>query len=145
MSNTIPEVAKDMLEKIIGSAIYKKALHQAPRLAKNTQGILRLLRTALRKTQHLGVGGIVDVLREKVTTLGTLLRFYASGEYRQIEVGNLIKIIAGFIYFIAPIDLIPDFLPFIGFSDDVALFVYLMKSIDDELQKFERWKNDNRL
>ncbi len=144
MSNSIPEAAKDILEKVIGSAIYKKAMYKAPRLAKNAQGILKLLRAALLKTQHLGVGGVVDVLREKVTTLGTLLRFYASGEYRQIEIGNVVKIIAGFIYFIAPIDLIPDFLPFIGFSDDVALFVYLMKSIDDELQKFDQWKNDKR-
>jgi uncharacterized membrane protein YkvA (DUF1232 family) len=132
---------QSLLSKIIESAIYKSALGKAPRIAKNAKSLLKLLQTALTKTQELGVGGIFDVIREKITIMGTLIKAYVVGDYRQIELGSLVKIIAAFVYFISPIDIIPDFLPFIGLSDDVALLVFIFKSIDDELVKFDKWQN----
>lgn len=134
--------AKDLLSKVLSSTFYKSAFGKAPRIAKNADSILKLLQKALYKTQEMGVSGVFDLIREKVVILGSLLKFYAKGEYRQIELPNLLKIIAGFIYFISPIDLIPDFLPFIGLTDDVALFLFIMKSIDDELTKFDQWKKE---
>lgn len=131
---------KDLLSKVISSTFYKSALGKAPRIAKNADSLLKLLRNALLKTQKMGVGGMFDEIREKVTILGSLIKAYATGEYRQIELPNLLKIIAGLIYFISPIDLIPDFLPYIGLTDDVALLLFIMKSIDGELIKFDNWK-----
>ena len=133
---------KNLLFKILESTFYKVALRKAPRIAKNTDGLLKLLRNALLKTQKMGVGGVFDVIREKVTILGSLIKSYATGEYRQIELPNLLKIIAGFIYFVLPIDIIPDFLPFIGLTDDVALFMFIISSVDGELVKFEQWKKN---
>ncbi|WP_394993980.1 YkvA family protein [Emticicia sp.] len=137
---TISSKTKDLLSNILKSSFYKIALGKAPRIAKNADGLLKLLRNALLKTQKLGVGGVFDVVREKITLLGSLLKAYATGEYRQIELPSLLKIIAGFIYFISPIDLIPDFLPFIGLTDDVALLMFIINSIDGEITKFEQWK-----
>ena len=53
---------QSLLSKIIESAIYKSALGKAPRIAKNAKSLLKLLQTALTKTQELGVGGIFDVI-----------------------------------------------------------------------------------
>ena len=138
--STFGSTTKDLLSKILESTFYKIALKKAPRVAKNADGLLKLLRNALVKTQKLGAGGVFDVMREKVTLLGNLIKAYATGEYRQIEVSSLLKIIAGFIYFISPIDLIPDFLPFIGLTDDIALLMFIVNSIGDELVKFEQWQ-----
>jgi uncharacterized membrane protein YkvA (DUF1232 family) len=131
---------KDLLSKILESSFYKIALGKAPRLAKNANGLLNLLRNALLKTQKMGAGGVFDILREKITLLGGLIKAYATGEYRQIELPNLLKVIAGFVYFVSPIDLIPDFLPYIGLSDDVALLMFIINSIDNELLKFQQWQ-----
>ena len=133
---------KDLLFKVLESTFYKVALRKAPRIAKNTNGLLRLLRNVLLKTQKMGVGGVFDVIREKIIILGSLIKSYATGEYRQIELPNLLKIIAGFLYFILPIDIIPDFLPFIGLTDDVALFMFIISSIDGELVRFEQWNKN---
>jgi uncharacterized membrane protein YkvA (DUF1232 family) len=132
---------QSLLSKIIESAIYKSALGKAPRIAKNAKSLLKLLQTTLIKTQEMGIGGIFDVIREKITIMGTLIKAYAIGDYRQIELSSLVKIIAAFVYFISPIDIIPDFLPLIGLSDDVALLVFIFKSIDEELLKFNQWQN----
>ena len=133
---------KDLLFKVLESTFYKVALRKAPRIAKNTNGLLRLLRNVLLKSQKMGVGGVFDVIREKIIILGSLIKSYATGEYRQIELPNLLKIIAGFLYFILPIDIIPDFLPFIGLTDDVALFMFIISSIDGELVRFEQWNKN---
>ncbi|MFD2521724.1 YkvA family protein [Emticicia soli] len=129
-----------MLLRVIESAFYKSALRKAPRLAKNAHSLLNLLKSALVKVQSLGVGTTFDLLREKVVVLGSLLKAYATGEYRNIEFQNVLKVVAGFIYFISPIDLIPDFLPYVGLTDDVALLMFIIKSISNEIEKFEQWK-----
>jgi uncharacterized membrane protein YkvA (DUF1232 family) len=138
--STISSKTKNLLSKILESSFYKIALGKAPRIAKNADGLLKLLRNALLKTQKMGMGRMYDVIREKITLLGSLIKAYASGEYRQIELPSLLKVIAGLIYFVSPIDLIPDFLPYIGLTDDVALLLFIINSIDGELAKFEQWK-----
>ncbi|UTA69750.1 YkvA family protein [Emticicia sp. 21SJ11W-3] len=129
-----------LISKVLESVFYKTALRRAPRLAKNAHSLLKLLRNALVKVQSLGVGTTVDILRDKVVLLGGLIKSYATGEYRNIEIQNLLKVIAGFIYFVSPIDILPDFLPFVGLTDDVALLMFIIKSISDEIEKFEQWK-----
>jgi uncharacterized membrane protein YkvA (DUF1232 family) len=42
------------------------------------------------------------------------------------------------VYFISPFDFIPDVLPFIGFTDDLALVLWVGKSIKSELDEFEK-------
>jgi uncharacterized membrane protein YkvA (DUF1232 family) len=37
-----------------------------------------------------------------------------------------------------PFDFIPDFLPFIGFADDLAIVVWVGKAIKEELDEFEK-------
>lgn len=50
-------------------------------------------------------------------------------------------------YFISPIDLIPDFIPFVGFSDDlaaiVAALVMAQMYVDDEVKRLAREKIDD--
>jgi len=130
----------DLLSKILESFVFKSAMGKAPRIARNAESLLKLLRNSLQKTKELGVGGLADEIRNKVTLLGRLVKAYAAGQYRQVDNLSLIKIIAGLIYFLSPIDVIPDILPFVGLSDDVALLIFITKSIGDELQKFEDWE-----
>jgi uncharacterized membrane protein YkvA (DUF1232 family) len=42
-------------------------------------------------------------------------------------------VVAGLIYFISPIDAIPDFIPFIGYLDDLGVIMALLKFLGHEL------------
>ena len=132
----------DILSKVIKSIFYRTALGKAPKIARNASSLFKLLQNTLAKTQKMGVGGVFDSVREKVVILGTLIKAYATGEYRQISLPSLFKIIAGLVYFISPIDFIPDFLPVVGLTDDVALLLYIINTIDDELISFEQWQKN---
>ena len=44
-------------------------------------------------------------------------------------------------YFLSPVDAIPDFIPVFGMLDDIAVLAWLMKTLDDELNAFRAWRN----
>ena len=49
-------------------------------------------------------------------------------------------IAGGLLYFITPMDLIPDFLPFIGYFDDMVILTTIVNSLQKELEDYRKWK-----
>lgn len=57
--------------------------------------------------------------------------------------GNVYLAIAGALaYVVMPIDIIPDFIPGVGFIDDVFVVGIVMKSISDEIKRFKIYKGE---
>ena len=69
-----------------------------------------------------------------------LVRAYATGTYRQISVPSLLMIVASLIYFVSPIDLIPDFILGLGLIDDAALLAWTIKTCAGDLARFMEWE-----
>ncbi|MEH7356902.1 DUF1232 domain-containing protein, partial [Neobacillus drentensis] len=65
------------------------------------------------------------------------------GEYREIPKGSIIMIIATIIYFVSPVDFIPDFIVGLGLFDDAAVIGFAIKQISSDLEKFKDWKLNN--
>lgn len=127
------------LKTILGSIFFKNSFLKASRLSKNSKGIILLLGTVFTKMKSESGGSPFQKIRHKVKSLGLLLRHYANGSYRSVEGKNIVIILAGMIYFLSPVDLIPDILPVIGFADDIALITFIYNSVSEELEKFEMW------
>jgi len=53
-------------------------------------------------------------------------------------------IVGVLVYFISPLDVIPDVLPIIGIADDVALVVWLFNVLEKEIAKFSDWEKKNK-
>ena len=73
----------------------------------------------------------------------TLIRFvkaWATGHYRGVSPMTVVSATAVLLYVISPIDIVPDFIPMLGFGDDLALIAWFVKRFRDELAKFERWE-----
>ncbi|MCU7650200.1 YkvA family protein [Pseudomonas piscis] len=73
--------------------------------------------------------------------LQALCLAYWRGEYRAISPKALLSVVAGLMYFLSPLDAIPDFLPVFGMLDDIAVLAWLMKTLADELDAFRAWRN----
>ncbi len=131
---------QDLLQRILSSVFFRSSLGKAGRISRNSASLLNLLRNVLHKTQELGMGGVFDLIRVKITTMGSLLKSYASGEYRDVELKNLVIMIASLVYFLLPLDLLPDILPILGYADDVALLTFVLKTVSEEIEKYELWK-----
>ncbi|TLV01559.1 DUF1232 domain-containing protein [Dyadobacter luticola] len=129
-----------MISQILKSVFFKSAKGKAGRYAKNSTRLFELIKDSVSKLQKVGFKGNLSEFQTNVQLLIRMVRAYASGEYRGLPWRSLISIVAVLIYFVSPIDLIPDFLPFIGVTDDVALVVWLVKSLSNDVQKFGDWE-----
>lgn len=71
----------------------------------------------------------------------SISRDYINGNYREIPKGSIIAIIGALIYFLSPIDLIPDFIPVIGYIDDIFVLGLVFSQVKSDLEEYEIWKN----
>jgi uncharacterized membrane protein YkvA (DUF1232 family) len=79
-------------------------------------------------------------LSDRIKLLGRLVRAYARGSYREIPVGNVVLIVAAILYFVTPIDLIPDAVPGAGLMDDATVLAFVLAKLDVELDRFSAWE-----
>ena len=69
-----------------------------------------------------------------------LLQDYWAGNYKNVPWKLLASIGFATAYLISPLDIIPDFLPVLGFVDDATVFALLISSFQSELDDYKEWK-----
>lgn len=129
-----------MISRILQSIFFRNAKGKAGRYARNSTRLFELVKDVVGKLQTVGFKGNLGEFQASVQLLIRMVKAYASGEYKDLPWKSLVSIIAVLIYFVSPIDLIPDFLPVIGITDDVALVVWLVKTLGDDVRKFAEWE-----
>lgn len=87
---------------------------------------------------------ILKDIVDDVKLLVELLRDYFTGKYKNISVLALIKIIAGLLYFVTPVDIVPDILPG-GYVDDITVLIYILKQVHNEIIVYKSWKESNNV
>ncbi|OLS42212.1 hypothetical protein BTR25_00495 [Bacillus sp. MRMR6] len=70
---------------------------------------------------------------------------YTKGEYRNVSTSTILSVLGAIIYFISPLDVVPDFLVGIGILDDVAVIGFTLKKISGELDDFKLWQKNNSM
>lgn len=68
-----------------------------------------------------------------------IVRSYAIKEYQGISLAEIIAIIAALIYFVSPIDVIPDSIPFAGILDDALVAGIVVSWCDEDIDKYMEW------
>lgn len=130
----------NFLKTILNSAFFKKAYENASEKVKNNRMMNALLGTVFNKMESKNSNTTFAKLTSKLSSMISLVRHYINGSYRDVETKSIVLVTAGLIYFLSPIDLIPDFLPIIGYADDIALLTYIFSSLSGEIERFELWK-----
>lgn len=72
--------------------------------------------------------------------LFSLTKDYAKGNYVDIPKTTIVSVLAALLYFISPIDLVPDFIVGMGFLDDAFVLGFVYKRVSKELLKYQVWK-----
>jgi uncharacterized membrane protein YkvA (DUF1232 family) len=119
------------------SKSFQKAMRKAAGIATNPDKLSSLIGSVSEKLSDMDenkkrVSGFFD----KVRTLLRMLRAYINGEYREIPWRSLLMIIGSLIYFLMPLDLIPDFIPVTGFADDISIIFLVFNSINEDITAF---------
>jgi len=115
-----------------------RALENAKRMFSSKEKVLETLDTAFQKSIDLeNDKDEVSSLTKKVKLFILMIRSYVKGDYREVSFKSILLIFAGLIYFINPFDLIGDFIPGIGYIDDISLILWIMKSVEDDVLRFK--------
>lgn len=72
-----------------------------------------------------------------------MVKAHFSGKYSSFSTKSILVMIAGIIYFVTPFDLIPDFIPALGFTDDITVIFFIYRSLSGDIERFEVWENHN--
>ena len=67
--------------------------------------------------------------------LFSMFREMYRGTY-QASVLTIFALVGAILYILSPIDLVPDFLPILGWADDSAIFYFLLKRLMHELNRY---------
>ena len=112
---------------------------RAAEIVKSPAKLRALVEEASQKAGDAGgAGGRANPLSgvmEDLKTLFDLLRAVARGDYR-LRKETLILIAGAVLYFLIPIDVIPDFIPVAGFIDDAAVIAWVVKTCKTEIDLF---------
>lgn len=127
-----------MDEQSKGTQKYKKYLDIAKTYLNNTKKSNDLLDEATTKS-NTNKNALEEVW-DNLQLLLAMFRSWVKGEYREIPTKTILAIIAAIVYFVSPVDFIPDFIAGLGFADDAAIIGFTIKQIAEELEKFKLWK-----
>ena len=84
-------------------------------------------------------------IQDSVIALARMLSSWVKGDYKNISTKSIIAVVAALIYFVNPLDLIPDFIPVIGQIDDIFVLGYLIKMLNKEIERFMAWEKEQEL
>ncbi len=127
-------------KKQIAEAV-EKTKSKAEGYVRDPKKATKLLEEAVKKAKDFEKNrGPLGEVWGYLTALFRLLRAYVHGEYREIPWVSIVLVTVGIIYFVSPIDLIPDFIPVVGMLDDAAVIVFVVKQIKADLENFLTWE-----
>lgn len=120
------------------NTFFIRAINNAKEIFSNKEKVIETLDSAFQKSIDLeNDKGEISKLTDKVKLFIRMIRSYVLGEYREVPLKTILLIFASLIYFINPFDLIGDFIPGLGYVDDVALILWVLKSVEEDILKFE--------
>jgi len=120
------------------TAHVENAFSRAEKYVKDPTKLMTLFDQAREKTEKTDPEPFKETWAYLLAML-RLTRAYAGGSYRDVPWQSLVLIVGAIIYFLSPLDAIPDFLPG-GLIDDVAVVALTLRSVKVDLDLFMAWE-----
>ena len=118
----------------------EKGYKEAEKLLENEDKLERFLQRLEKKLKIIPIAG--DKLAV-VPVMASLLKNYAEKEYTDIPIGAIIAIISALMYFVSPIDFVPDSIPVLGYFDDAAVVAACWKLVQSDVDEYVEWRKEN--
>lgn len=124
----------EAVKPMIGSS--KK---EAERVAADQRQAASLLADAMRKAEQQE--GRLQRVWSDLQALLRLVRAWVQGGYRQVPWKTIVLALAALIYFVNPLDVIPDALLGLGYLDDATVIAWVIRSVKQDMDRFLEWEN----
>lgn len=120
---------------------FESAKRKAESYVGDKQKTKKLIQDAFKKAKKNKDS--LSKVWDELQALIRLIRAWVKGKYKT-PWKTILFSIAALIYFVNPLDFIPDFIPVFGFLDDATIIAFVIKSIRTDILKFLEWeKSEN--
>lgn len=103
---------------------YLELLGRGGRMSETVRGVPKRMRKVANQTQL--VVELIDDVRD--------------GTYRELPWRSVAIVSAGVLYSVSPADVIPEFIPFVGALDDMAVMALATRWVERDLRAYARFK-----
>ncbi len=121
---------------------HKKSKKAIAGIINNPKRLKSLLGASVKKIQELqkDKDGLKK-LKQTVPMFNKMIRAFISGKYKRLPWKSLLLIAAGLVYFVSPIDIIPDFIPVLGYLDDMTIILWIANAIREDVENYQEWES----
>jgi uncharacterized membrane protein YkvA (DUF1232 family) len=124
------------------NAIFSVFVNRASKLLGKPFKVLTILNeTADKLADKESKDNKFKQLFDVALTLVRMVRNYISGDYREIQTSTVVSGLAVLLYVLSPIDLVPDFIPVLGFLDDLSLVSWFLGKFQVEITRYREWED----
>jgi uncharacterized membrane protein YkvA (DUF1232 family) len=117
---------------------WKRALKMADGVIGDGKRLRAVIEQATMKmVEH---ADSLKTILDDLQVIFRLVRAWLKGEYRDVSKKSLVVLVGALVYFLMPFDAIPDFIPVIGFTDDVTVIAMALTAAKTEVEKFREWE-----
>ena len=123
-------------------------------MQKDQEALCRLFRTGVRKMRGSDVlrvvrrsrglkrliNGPLAEMGEDAGQLLAMLKDYTNGTYKEVPRSTVLAGAFALLYVLNPFDLMPDFIPGIGYLDDMSMVALVIGSIRRDIASYTRWR-----
>jgi uncharacterized membrane protein YkvA (DUF1232 family) len=128
--------------QISKNAIFSVFVNRATKLLGKPFKVVTILNeTASKLADKESKDNKFKQLFDVALTVVRMLRSYITGDYREIQGSTVISGLAVLLYVLSPIDLVPDFIPVLGFLDDLSLVSWFVGKFQLEITRYRDWEN----
>lgn len=112
---------------------------QVQALASQELKVRELLSNVGKKIAKVGEHPKVKMVLEPISIFIRMVKAHFAGTHK-LSGSTLGLLLLALIYFLSPIDFIPDFLGFMGFADDISVILAVYAKVKNEVEGFLEWE-----
>jgi len=120
---------------------FERLLSRADSILKDKNRLAKVLSESQAKAK--ANPNFTSDFQQEISALIRLLKSSIQGSYK-VPWKALTYALAGLLYFLNPMDLLPDFIIGAGFFDDIAVLGFVFKTIQTDIQNFLEWERTGK-
>lgn len=108
-------------------------------IIRQEQKVVELVQNVGKRLLKLAHNPKVQKLTAPIQVFIRMIKAHFAGQHK-MALSSLGMIVLAMVYFVSPIDLIPDFLGIFGFADDLSVILAVYAKLKDEVDQFLEWE-----
>lgn len=108
-------------------------------IVRQEKKLIELVQNVLAKLTKVATNPKVQRFIQPVQIFIRMIKAHFRGEHK-IALSTLGLIVLALVYFLSPVDFIPDFLGALGFADDLSVVLAVYAKVKDEVEQFLEWE-----